>query len=746
MSVHCPTSSDYLRRTSNVVQPSSNYTCIYWQKSNAISANPNYQVGFLSIDDPATYNYFAGFFINNPTTKLEIGNGSSFPDITTTVPTVGTYYPIAYTRSGNVHSLYVAGVLIGTTTLNISAGIFGFQYLGNDTSSDGNIDFYNFREWNIALSLAQINVEINSPSAVVHSSGLVTFTPLTSDLLDISGNSNNWTAIGSPTFVANPTFPSNLTSATAVTIASLPYSVTQNVNPTTTYAFSVWYKYVAVANNILGFLGLGDLSVYEPTTWIFSPDAITSYLNINNQNAPIQVPVILGNTYYFEIIPNSGSPNPASLTVSLENAPASGISIGSLLINDDTGGFPAAIISGIDGSVINFINPFVAGERADIFNNGISIFEDGTNSNTALYNTSLVRTGTVAFNSASAIRINKTSQLAYLGNAGGGATHATVVTCTSAGVLGGTTFDLGSAGLVAVCTSPDDKTLYFGRGTSSAVHRWDLVNNVALTDLVATIASTALADLLGLDDGSILVLYFPLTAAYVKQYDSSGSLIRTFTLPVNISTSPKLAYAVDHPNSFWAWTHNSNGTSTFTNFKVSDGSTLNTLTTPEFEDGQSQVTPVSLTPARFGISQSCPFIVLLNSGSTIVVGKASNPLASGVTFTINGPSGSFPIVTDTSGQVISVTPGTYSITEVSNTGYQPSYFVSNDPVLNRNTAIVVGSGALVDVVILNTLSQKYGGLYTLVPGKQQDTLRNQDGSTVLKIINWFYELFTDRDK
>ena len=78
--------------------------------------------------------------------------------------------------------------------------------------------------------------------------------------------------------------------------------------------------------------------------------------------------------------------------------------------------------------------------------------------------------------------------------------------------------------------------------------------------------------------------------------------------------------------------------------------------------------------------------------------------------------------------------------------YNPTYFVSNDPVNNNNTAIVVGTSELVDVVVLNTLSQPFGGLYTLVPGKTNDTLRNQDNSTVNKMINWFYELFTDRDK
>ena len=74
---------------------------------------------------------------------------------------------------------------------------------------------------------------------------------------------------------------------------------------------------------------------------------------------------------------------------------------------------------------------------------------------------------------------------------------------------------------------------------------------------------------------------------------------------------------------------------------------------------------VSATPVRFGPAQSCPIWVartaLTFTNSTIVVGKASNPLASGVTFMVNGPSGTFSIMTDTSpGQIINVAPGTYS--------------------------------------------------------------------------------------
>lgn len=131
--------------------------------------------------------------------------------------------------------------------------------------------------------------------------------------------------------------------------------------------------------------------------------------------------------------------------------------------------------------------------------------------------------------------------------------------------------------------------------------------------------------------------------------------------------------------------------------------------------------------------------------STIVVGKASLPLATGVTFTVTGPSGSFTIETEGT-EILSVLPGTYSIVETVTSGWLPSYFVSNDPVDNDNLAVVIGSGELVDVVIVNEASTQFGGLYELVPGKTNDTVRDQDGELVDKEINWFWQLFIARDK
>lgn len=108
---------------------------------------------------------------------------------------------IWYRRSGNTHELYDNGFLIASVSVNVSGWTLDEVFLGTDTTT-GNwkqCNYQTFREWNSALTAAQFRAEINSVTPVI-TSGLTCDTPLASDYADDSGNSSNWTAIGSPTF------------------------------------------------------------------------------------------------------------------------------------------------------------------------------------------------------------------------------------------------------------------------------------------------------------------------------------------------------------------------------------------------------------------------------------------------------------------------------------------------------------------------------------------------------------------
>src|SRR6266478_6801054 len=113
--------------------------------------------------------------------------------------------------------------------------------------------------------------------------------------------------------------PTNISAATAIDIGILPYATTQDVRDSGTN-YTVWYKYIANATKEIGIWAFGTVSGYQPRIQVFSPNATTSYLDIDGTNVPIQIPVTEGQTYFFKIISSTGNgPNPAILTLSGEN-------------------------------------------------------------------------------------------------------------------------------------------------------------------------------------------------------------------------------------------------------------------------------------------------------------------------------------------------------------------------------------------------------------------------------------------
>src|SRR5579864_1981206 len=251
MAVQIVNSGNNLHRTTNIVGGGTNYTCIFWANLTNYLAAYNLFVTANGTPGTAGYTKFAEIYgiLGANGYNLDVNDGTTDGSVAGGTVATNLWVPIAYTRSGHGHTLYINGAALPFTTIDLSAAGLNFILLGDDGTNDGGTQqFYNFREWNVALNNIQINQEINSPSAVVNSSGLQTFTPLTSDLLDISGNGNNWTQTGSVSFVSNPTFPANLSTATAIVIPSLPtpYSNSQNVLiGGSNFAASVWYKYTA---------------------------------------------------------------------------------------------------------------------------------------------------------------------------------------------------------------------------------------------------------------------------------------------------------------------------------------------------------------------------------------------------------------------------------------------------------------------------------------------------------------------
>ncbi len=544
--------------------------------------------------------------------------------------------------------------------------------------------------------------------------------------------------------------PSNQTPATAVDLGVLPIfpatalSVSQDVNFSGT-TYTVWYSHLANVddNEVVSMFAYGDptsyivnLTVYEG---LANANSNTKYLDgFQNSNAPAQIPVTSGLTYYFKFESNNGNVvDPAILSLTVLAAPSILAPAGSVLVNDhaffDTNvePFPVVMYGQTDGAILQFRWPFAAGNAADVLDNGISLWESTPLSPAAfrLYDAQFNILATVTnpllhANLATQISTNKVDRF-YVGNAGSGADHARATTISDAGVAGPTTWVFGALGLTTLAPSNDDTILYYAGQTSSvnaAVKQWDLIGNVAMADLVAGVANYRTDHILVLDDGTLIVSYKRAGVdSYIKHYSAAGATLNTYAFGdgTTVPETGPLARAIDDPNSFWVWTFISNvtfpATSRFQNIKVSDGSVLNTFDEVQFEEGVNENINGGTPAAPFGNSDSCPFLIarqdvtplnpLPPAVGTIEVIKIATP-DDGTEFPFEATGldpGSFTLTNGCTQTFEDVTPGSgYGIVERVPDGWaQSSIVVSND---SDPTNITVEADETVTVTVTNVRS------------------------------------------
>lgn len=421
--------------------------------------------------------------------------------------------------------------------------------------------------------------------------------------------------------------PTNTSAATATDLGSLPASATQDVHDSGT-TYTVWYK-VTVPSGVtmLGAFGFGDLTTYRPTISVFEgpPEAPESLLGIAAQNRPVQFPVTAAETYYLRFATNSGNPTPASLSVSVIAGPADAAQAGFLLVPDDTDGFPAAIVDPSTGEVAGFVHPFPAGEWGDTLDDGTILVEDKAAGRIKRYDDAFaLQTTLEPFPSVliqeHVIRISPALQTFYVGGGTTGITGAKITVVDGDGVQSGTTWTLPAAGLTALAPNNDGSIVYVAGQTSSVntpIKRWQTGSSTMGTDLIGGQgANTEVFDLLVLGDDTIIAGWLNTSTGEVtvKHLSAAGTLLGTFTGSSVTYTPPKLAY--DHLSDtthFYLWTHTSD-TSTHARIAVATMTAASSSSTPEYEGGAYQGSATATPTARFGISFSCPFLVLRGGG------------------------------------------------------------------------------------------------------------------------------------
>jgi hypothetical protein len=632
MALSLPTNSDWVQRTTNIVQASSDYTCVFWfEFTGSPSGLPS--VPFIKLDNPAVYQDYQAIYTNaTPLALVEVSVGGSIAD-TSGTPTLstGTWYPFAYTKSGNVHSFYVSGRLVGSVTKNLTgSSAYTMEALGNDAISSVSpyaMRFTSFKEWNLALGSGPLQDEINSPSAVVHTSGLVTFTPLVSDLLDISGNGNDWTAVGSPTFVADPSFPTNLTSATATDVGTLPASVSQDATGGLAFVFTLWFKYaVQPADAVLSaFASGGTLSGtgYLPKLSLYNQSVTRLTGPLTAVKVAMQ-PTVGTTLLYLTVTPTNSSFVPAALVLTVQTFAQQPIpQFAPFIISDATDAvgtrYPAAVLdTAHDNTVLNLINFPAASENGTWLPGGT--FCVGTDDETPT-NRALIIDGTTyavlhsltlpaGCRGVTSNRVD-TYYVMYVPVSGGHSGHYCVQSLALDGTLGATIFDLGASTVSAIGVSPDSSTLYYLGSGSTTVKRWNLNTNMALSDLYTGVAHAPMPDVMVSVAG--LVFIGDPTAGSIKSYNAGGTLQMTYPIAISPITDQS-RFCLDPTDAhLLVWSATTNTPCQLQSIKTSDGSTTYQHDYASFQGGESNEAATLTPTARFGPENSCPMLFTLTS-------------------------------------------------------------------------------------------------------------------------------------
>lgn len=409
--------------------------------------------------------------------------------------------------------------------------------------------------------------------------------------------------------------PTNTSALTAIDIGTtLPYSVVQTVDDAGV-TYDVWYSYTAQSgDNEIGLWAFGDLAVYTPTLTIHTgpASAPVPYLSITAPlNVPAQIPVTPGTTYYFKIATNAGNPTPAVLTLSVLRHTDVLAPIGSIGVNDDTDDYPLVLCSdSVDNTVLAFVQNIVAGENGDVLSDGSLLLDKNSDNTLHAYDSTYTE---VATNTQPAtailkdIRGNRVDKFYALYRIGA---QAFIYTYNSSAVVLDQSIALTNvtgAAAKGVAVSPDGTIAYVQNTSTGKVVRWDLVNDVALTDLVTGLSTTLSYNVLCLADGSVVV-----GAAgnnEIRIYSAAGALLVSIpegALGVNMGFDDRMCYDTDDAY-FWYRATNGALIGKFFRIKASDGSIERTRTMRFYEAGMYQGAATATPDTRYGPSESCTF-------------------------------------------------------------------------------------------------------------------------------------------
>ena len=414
--------------------------------------------------------------------------------------------------------------------------------------------------------------------------------------------------------------PGNTTALTAYHIATWG-DTTEDVLFAGGPNYEVWFSYTAKPGEIC--LGIWSkapqASAYNPIFKMFTgpASAPVDFFAPLNANIPTYVGVTAGTTYYFRVRQAAVATPDSVLTFSLRQAPTGSIAAGTPFVPDVSLGFPAAAFNPTSGAIIRYL-PINPGETGISLPTGEMMFDNSlTANNIVIYDTSLSVIGTVAVDLVGHGQISTDWVDKFYIGYGSGGNRFIKKTDNVGTVLH--TWSLG-AGTVRAGAPNAAGTIYYyttAEGVAGAIKRWDLVNDVGLTDLVAAGADLLRRDMVVLADGTILMDY----NGKAIRYNTSGTVLNTYTL----ANLDRIQRDPLDDTIFWSWQQTAN-THTYSKIRISDGVVVSSFIKDVFIDGESQAVPADVMD-RFGVSWSCPVVLnkkplmLASSGGSSDIGS-----------------------------------------------------------------------------------------------------------------------------
>lgn len=330
----------------------------------------------------------------------------------------------------------------------------------------------------------------------------------------------------------------------------------------------VWFRFVTAVPIVFG--GVTNKGgTFIPLTQIYASDGSTILFTVDiSGHFRSWHFYLLAGTYYVKVTRQAGGASNFDFTSTFDTRPIlTSVTPGNLIINDDIEGFPA-IVMGVDGTTIGFLPEIPSGEIADALPTGEQLWQDRFGLEAlhkiSVFNNTPSYIGSVDTTPAIGAlwfpRITQNGTQFYIINTN----DQVVFTVSKLGVVSGspiaTVTNLANNSVVGV--NKEGTILYYGDqtgATAGVIRRWDLVNDIALSNLYAipgynttndTMARSAEGqpgEILVLTDGTVITWYYRRSdnKAVILLISTTGTLINSFAYDYDTRAIDHIHYFTD---------------------------------------------------------------------------------------------------------------------------------------------------------------------------------------------------------